>query len=89
MTCATMTETRFLSTGQAALRLGCLPWHLDTLIKRHLVPAPERVGRCRLIPVDQLPALTEALRAAGYLAALEPAAPTTQPAAAEKCLAGI
>jgi hypothetical protein len=63
-----MTDNELLTLGQVALRLGCglLPWHLDRLCSRELVPY-RRAGRLRLIREPDLGAVLTAARAAGYV----------------------
>jgi hypothetical protein len=64
---ATATASKFLSTGQAARRLGAAEWQVARLFVRNLLPEPTRFGRYRLIAEEDLPHLREALTAAGYL----------------------
>jgi DNA-binding transcriptional MerR regulator len=59
----------YLSTGQAALRLRCLPWQLHRLWDRGLLPEPRRYGRYKLIDPADLPQIRRALEEAGYLPA--------------------
>jgi hypothetical protein len=58
---------RFLTTGEAARRLGAAEWQVARLFVRNLLPEPARFGRYRLIDESDLPQLREALVEAGYL----------------------
>jgi DNA-binding transcriptional MerR regulator len=57
---------RLYLLGEAAQRCGVQVWQVQALVSRGLI-APRRVGRYRVISEDELPALRDALRAAGYL----------------------
>ncbi|MBL8796940.1 MAG: hypothetical protein JNM56_23770 [Planctomycetia bacterium] len=63
----------FLTVGDLSRRFGLRDWHIRAVIKRGLIPAPPRVGQYRVFTPDQLPGIEQALRAAGYLRAEEPA----------------
>jgi hypothetical protein len=65
-----------LTFGPAAGRIGngAMPYHLDKLAKRKLIPF-ERAGRFRFVRVADLPKIKKALIAAGYIQA-EPAGAT-------------
>jgi hypothetical protein len=58
----------YLSTGEAAVRLGLRDWQVARLYQRKLVEEPARFGRFRLIPVGDLDKLRRAAVRAGYLA---------------------
>ena len=64
-----MTESPCLTLGPASRLLGCHTWQLRRLFERGLLPEPPRVGAYRVIAVEDLPKVEEALRRAGYLPA--------------------
>jgi hypothetical protein len=55
-----------LTLGQVAQYFGRPTWVLQRLADQKRFPF-QRVGRYRVVPTDQLPAVEAALRAAGYL----------------------
>lgn len=57
----------FISVGQAANRLGIRTLHVCRLYERGFMPPAQRVGMRRIIPLEDLPKLKEAAKAAGYL----------------------
>jgi excisionase family DNA binding protein len=64
---AAVAEREYLTTGEAAVRLGAREWRVARLYQRGLLPEPRRLGRARLIPASDLPRLRDALMRAGYL----------------------
>lgn len=62
-----MSDTRLLTVGSAAQRLGVAPWQVRRLFERGLLPPAARVGAYRVIRVDDLAGVECALRQAGYL----------------------
>lgn len=64
-----MSDPSYLTLGAAARRLGCRVWQIRRLFERGLLPEPPRIGAFRVLPADRLPAVEQALRAAGYLPA--------------------
>jgi hypothetical protein len=58
-------EREYLSTGEAALRLGVLEWQVARVYRQGHLPEPARLGRRgpRLVPVADLPRLAELLGA--------------------------
>jgi DNA-binding transcriptional MerR regulator len=69
-----MREPPYLTIGAAARHFGCQPWQIRRLFERGLLPPAPRVGAYRVIANIDLPAVEEALRAAGYLPHEEEAA---------------
>jgi hypothetical protein len=63
----TTTLTDVLSMGQVADLIGCQTWKIRRLIGRGLLPEPVRIGVVPIFHRDQLPAIRERLREAGYL----------------------
>lgn len=59
--------TSYLTLGNIAKRYGLPIWKVRRIFERGLLPEPGRVGAYRVIAAAELPALEEALRAAGYL----------------------
>jgi hypothetical protein len=57
----------YLSTGEAAVRLGLRDWQVARLYQRGLVEEPRRFGRFRLVAESDLPAIRRAAQTAGYL----------------------
>ena len=57
----------FLSTGQAAKKVGIRSWEVSRLYERGMMPPAARAGNRRIIPIEDLPALREAAKQAGYL----------------------
>jgi hypothetical protein len=66
------TIDRVLTIGEAAERIGAQTWRLQRLIARGLFPEPQRIGRTRVVLEDDLPAIAEAMRQAGYLKTTAP-----------------
>lgn len=60
---------RFLTSGEAARRLGVPEWTVGRMFSRGLVPEPPRLARARVISEESLPELRDALERAGYLRA--------------------
>lgn len=60
-----------LTVPAVARRFNVPHWAVRNLFTRHLLPDPPRAGLTRLISVDDLPAIEQALRTAGYLPAIE------------------
>jgi hypothetical protein len=60
---------RLLTLGQAVDAIGCgvHTWHLRRVYERGFLPHCRRAGQNRVIGENELPALKEALRKAGYL----------------------
>jgi hypothetical protein len=46
---------------------GCPTWKVRRLFERGLLPPAPRIGAYRLVAVEDLPRVEQALRAAGYL----------------------
>ncbi|HEX5271552.1 MAG TPA: hypothetical protein VFW33_13740 [Gemmataceae bacterium] len=71
LTAAASAAAELLTLGQAARRCG--PgvdlWMVQRVIARGLAPEPAKVGRHRVLSVDDLPALRLGLQLAGYLPA--------------------
>jgi hypothetical protein len=55
-----------LTFGLAATRIGVQRHHIDKLAKRGVIPHTS-TGRFRVVRVEDLPAIREACRKAGYL----------------------
>jgi hypothetical protein len=60
-------EPQFLTMGVIAGRYGVKQWQVRRLFERNLLPEPMRVGAYRVIRIEDLPAVEQALRAAGYI----------------------
>ena len=56
-----------LTLGDVARRHGIPAWMVRRVFERGLLPEPARLGPWRVVYPPQLPALEDALRAAGYL----------------------
>lgn len=56
-----------LTTGQAADRVGVPRWCVQRLMETGRFPVKARFGTYRLVDENDLPALRDALLAAGYL----------------------
>jgi len=56
-----------LTLGDVARRLRVEPWQVRRLFERGLLPPAARMGRYRVIAVEDLAAVETALRRAGYL----------------------
>jgi hypothetical protein len=52
----------FFSVNEAGRRLGVPGWQVRRLYDQGKLPPPRRIGLWRLLTVDDLPAITEALR---------------------------
>ncbi|HEX5269602.1 MAG TPA: hypothetical protein VFW33_03895 [Gemmataceae bacterium] len=63
----TATLARLLTLGQVADRLRAQLWQVQRVIDRGLVPDPPRLGRNRVVCVEDLPAYRTALAVAGFL----------------------
>ncbi len=59
------------SIGAVAARYGLPTWKVRRAIVRGFLAEPARVGPCRVFTPEQLPAVEDALRRAGYLLAQE------------------
>ena len=59
--------TGYVTLGDVARHFGVRDWQIRRLFERGLLPDPPRMGIWRVIAADDLPAVGEALRAAGYL----------------------
>jgi len=70
-----------LTLGQASRRLGCELWQLQYVIRRGRAPALAKVGVYRVVREEDLPALADALRTAGYLPLRAEHCPSIQAAA--------
>jgi len=73
-----MRAAAVLSIGEIAARLGVPVWCVRRAITRGFLSEPARVGVARVWRASDLPAITSALRRAGYL-------PTSKPVAAGVC----
>lgn len=49
------------------------PWQIYAVIRRRLLPAPQRVGNYRIFTMADLPRILEAVRLGGYLSEEVPA----------------
>jgi DNA-binding transcriptional MerR regulator len=56
-----------LTMGDVATRFGVQVWQVRRLFERGLLPPAARVGAYRVVAADDLPAVEQALRTAGYL----------------------
>jgi hypothetical protein len=61
--------TDYLTLGAVARRFGCQPWQVRRLFERGVLPEPRRVGAYRVVAEEDLPAVEQALRQAGYIPA--------------------
>lgn len=61
-------ETEYLTAAEAGERLGISGYQVTRTYERGFMPPARKLGRVRMIPVEDLPALKEAARKAGYLA---------------------
>lgn len=57
-----------LTTGDVGRHFGVPQWVIKRLYESGRIPEPGRFGRYRVVPAADLPAVQEALVAAGYLA---------------------
>jgi hypothetical protein len=56
-----------MTVGDVARRYpGVRPWQIRRLFERGLLPPAARVGPYRVVMADDLPAVEQALRVAGY-----------------------
>ena len=62
-----MPTTTQLTLGPVAQLYGCQVWQVRRLFERGLLPPAPRIGAYRVIDVEDLPRVEQALRAAGYL----------------------
>jgi DNA-binding transcriptional MerR regulator len=62
-----MKPSPYLTVGAVAQRFGCHPWQIRRLFERGLLPPALRVGAYRVIAVEDLPAVENALKRARYL----------------------
>ena len=53
--------------GKVAAKFGVTQRQVRNLYLRGILPEPERCGAYRVVPVDDLPAVRDALIVAGYL----------------------
>jgi DNA-binding transcriptional MerR regulator len=60
-------QASIFTVGQVARHHGCQPWQVRRLFERGLLPPATRVGPYRVVSEADLPAVGDALRAAGYL----------------------
>jgi DNA-binding transcriptional MerR regulator len=66
-----MSDPNYLTIGAVGRRLNCAAWQVRRLFERGLLPPAPRVGPYRVVAASDLPAVEQALRAAGYLGARE------------------
>jgi hypothetical protein len=59
-------KTHF-TMGEIAQRHGCKQWQVRRLYQRGMLPPAERIGAFRVVPIQGLPQVEAALRAAGYI----------------------
>jgi hypothetical protein len=62
-----MALSPYLTLGPVALRYRCQVWQIRRLFERGFLPPAARVGAYRVISVEDLPQVEQALREAGYL----------------------
>ena len=62
-----MTTSSLLTLGPVARLYGCPTWKVRRLFERGLLPPAARVGLYRVVALEDLPTVEEALREAGYL----------------------
>lgn len=60
-----------LTTGDVGRHFGVPQWVIKRLYESGRLPEPERFGRNRVVPAADLPAVSAALVAAGYIAGKE------------------
>ena len=58
-----------LTMGQVAARYGVQQHHVRRIFQRGFLPEPQRVGAYRVVAVEDLPKVEDALRRAGYIPA--------------------
>jgi hypothetical protein len=56
-----------LTLGPVGRLYGCPTWQIRRLFERGLLPPAPRIGAYRVVAVEDLPRVEQALRAAGYL----------------------
>jgi hypothetical protein len=56
-----------LTLGQVAEHFGIKTWLVQRTIERGFYPQPSKVGKLRVIPRNELPAVRDAIVRAGYL----------------------
>lgn len=61
------TPPEYMTISEAAEVVGIREWQLGRLYERGLLSPPRKFGRYRLVRPDDLPAIIEAARVAGYL----------------------
>lgn len=71
MRTAVKTTTAAYTVGDLARMFDCPEWAVRRLFTRGLIREPARLGPYRLIPNEQVGAVEQALRAAGYIRAAE------------------
>jgi len=59
-------ETIYLTASEAGKRLGLTAFEVTRTFERGFMPPAKKLGRVRMIPVEDLPALKEAAKRAGY-----------------------
>ena len=62
-------ETEYLTASEAGRRLGLTAFEVTRTYERGFLPPAKKLGRIRMIPAEDLPALKEAAKKAGYPAA--------------------
>lgn len=62
-----MPEPSLFTLGPVARLYGCQTWQVRRLFERGLLPPAFRIGTYRVIAVEDLPLVEQALGAAGYL----------------------
>jgi hypothetical protein len=70
--------TQLYTVGSLAHHFGVKPWQVRRLFSRGFLPAAARLGPSRVFSADDLPAVEDALRRAGYLPGEDE--PSTAPA---------
>ena len=65
----TPTTTGIATLGDLARHFHRPIWMIRRLFERGFLPAAERVGGYRVVPISDIPMVEAALRAAGYLTA--------------------
>lgn len=73
-----MTYPGVLTLGDIARRYQRPLWMIRRIFKRGFLPEPARVGPYRVIPVDELPLIEQALIRAGYLPPARERAPAAR-----------
>jgi hypothetical protein len=62
-----MHPTNWLTVGRIAVHFSVQPWMVRRCFERGLLPPAARVGAYRVVAVEDLPRVKEALKVAGYL----------------------